>query len=194
LPKTVFTDCDRKNTTCVIDYTHNTDTGVWEADTHTVADASICTLVTSHLSQEDTDSIFVAWNMKAHDRHVLRRAAGKDLVDSLALWDPLPWFRSRYGLPKNTLSSNRPGTPRAVFAVKVHGLAHSSFADAAHMRDVVMRAAYCYARAEGDTNAWQEAKMEEVHETVRNEIEEDMSERDIVSVWTKIPDSVKKAV
>ena len=188
----VFKDTEKKNTTCIIDYTH--DAGTWTADTHTVADANICSLVTSHLAQQHESSIVAAWNMKAHDRHVLQRAVGQKLLDTLTLWDPLPWFRSRYGLPKNTLSSNRPGTPRAVFDVKVHGHAHSSFADAAHMRDVVTRAAYCYARAEGDTRAWQAADDACINEAVRAEIDDDMSKRNIVSVWTKIPDSVKKPV
>jgi len=193
LPKAVYEDNKKPGTTCIVEYEHDTDTKQWSIKTHTVAESNIQTLVTSFLSKQSS-SIIAAWNMKAHDKHVLRRCVGAAVLNTLTLWDPLPWFRSRYSLPKNTLNSNRPGTPRAVFDVPVYGDAHSSFVDAAHMRDVVCRAAYCYAEAEGDTEAWTSASKDALDTSVRDAINEHLNKPEIISVWTKIPSTVKSEV
>ena len=193
LPKSVHDDSKKQNTTCIVDYKIDASSKAWEPVTYTVAESCIQTLVTAYLAQQ-TNSIIAAWNMKGHDRHVLQRCVGLKVLQTLTLWDPLPWFRSRYSLPKNTMSSNRPGTPRAVFRVPVHGSAHSSFADAAHMRDVVRRAAYCYTKADGDTDAWKQATEFELHQAVRDEIDCNINKPEVLSVWTKIPSKVKSEV
>jgi hypothetical protein len=99
-------------------------------------------------------SVLVAWNMKAHDRHVLKRAVGETVLEGIHLWDALPWFRKLWGLPKNSLSNCKPGTPRSLFGVVSQGPAHSSLVDASHMRDVVLRASYCVGH---ETDYWRNA-------------------------------------
>ena len=160
LPRDVFCDSCAGKRTCVTHYDcRSLAAGEWRVRLHAVVDADIATLTKVFLrTLRPKDDLVVAWNMNAHDRHVLARAAGDDALAQLRLCDALPWFRSCYGLPKNTLSSCRPGTPRAVFRVHADGPVHTSFVDALHLRDVVRRAAYCR-RHDKDTAscAWEHA-------------------------------------
>ena len=169
LPALVYRDSTRSKSTCVA--RHELRDGAWTALDHTNVAIPLKTLLVSYLESR-AGCVLVAWNMRGHDRHVLTRAVGEETLDKLALWDALAWFRSVYRLPKNTMSSNKAGTPRALFNVPVHGNAHSSFSDAAHMRDVVMRAAYCI-RREGkvDTSAYKSSTRSEQFESACAEIE-----------------------
>jgi len=126
--------------TCALEYTLRD--GTWEPQVHASVSLPLKDVLKAYLVRR-SGSVLVAWNLRGHDKHVLTRAVGEQVMGQLVLWDALPWFRSKYSLPKNTMSSKKPGTPRAVFGVPDYGSAHSSLADAAHMRDVVLRAAYC---------------------------------------------------
>ena len=140
LPADVYSDSLKNKSTCVLQYVVEDDK--WTLATSANADMPLALAIGTFLHHY-RGSVLCAWNLKGHDRHVLTRALGKTLVDDFVLWDTLQWFRSHYTLPKNTMSSSKAGTPRGLFDVATHGKAHDSFADAAHMRDVVMRAAAC---------------------------------------------------
>ena len=86
----------------------------------------------------------LAWNMHGHDAKILRRHVPLKFLDNVKLLDPLKWFRHHFSLPSNTLSSSRPGTPRAVMNAGNYsymGPEHSALVDTLHMRDVTMEAA-----------------------------------------------------
>ena len=169
----VYDDGSRgKGTTCVTTHTLCKDSGSWATQEQAVVDSAIQTLIVDYLLQLDR-SVLVAWNMHRHDKHVLTRAVGGAVISQHVLWDALPWFRSRFSLPKNTLSSSKPGTPRAVFEVPEYGKAHSSFADAAHMRDVVCRAAYCAEHSSNNTDAWKTSSRSAIDDAVRRQLEKD---------------------
>jgi len=197
LPTAVYRDSKLTNSTCVS--RHELRDGEWTVLNHANVGAPLHVLLSSYLGTR-AGCVLVAWNMRGHDKHVLTRAVGKKAIDKLVLWDALPWFRSKYCLPKNSMSSNKPGTPRAVFNVPVHGAAHTSFADAAHMRDVVMRSAYCH-DPEGkiDISSYKSSTRAEQFASVCEEIEQcvSISEwRDIVDrPWAEgmVPDSVYQA-
>lgn len=139
LDQDVYADGLKTGSTSVV--TLRKQDGKWLPTIQTAIDLPLVDLLKSYI-KDRAGSVMVAWNMNGHDRHVLRRAVGDEL-DHVTTWDALPWFRSVYSLPKNTMSSCKPGTPRAVFGVPTHGVAHSSLSDAVHMRAVVTRAAYC---------------------------------------------------
>ena len=185
----VFNDCLRKNTTCVISYCHDADQHTWTETNVAVLDIKLSTLVSSYLLQQE-NSIIAAWNMKAHDRHVLRRAVGDNVMKKLVLWDALLWFRAHFSLPKNTLSSNRSGTPRAVFQVPVYGAEHTSLADAAHLRQVVRRASFSLQHDATDLLLWKNASEHALNKTTRDIIDDDLDKRTILSVWTMVPKKV----
>jgi len=197
LPTAIYRDSLITGSTCSIRYSCNED-GELGAVQYVNADVSLKNMLSSYVSS-NAGSVVVAWNMRGHDRHVLCRAVGDKVLKKVTLWDGLPWFRSKYQLPKNTMSSSKPGTPRAVFQVPNHGAAHSSFADAAHMRDVVRRSAYCL-RQDGltDIAAHTNATRAEQFDAACKEIEESVSAAewcDVAdSVWTtgSIPDSIYK--
>jgi len=94
-----------------------------------------------------------------------------------------------------------PGTPRSVFQVPTHGSAHSSFADAAHMRDVIRRAAYCLGQ-DDKTNlgAYKYATRAQQFESVCKEVGDDVSAAEwcevVDAAWTSgnTPGSIYKAV
>lgn len=93
---------------------------------------------------EDTDAYVLAWNMHGHDAKILRRHVPAAALAGVELLDPLKWFRHHFSLPSNTLSSNRPGTPRAVMKAGNYGYLgteHSALVDTLHMRDVTREAA-----------------------------------------------------
>lgn len=184
LPPAVYQDSVKTGSTCAIRY-HRTSCGKWEAEEYTNINIPLPRLLDSYLVSKK-GSIVIAWNMRGHDKHVLRRAVGARTLENLTLWDALPWFRSRYQLPKNTMSSSKPGTPRSVFDVPDHGDAHSSLADAAHMRDTVLRAAYCH-RLDGltDLTAYKRATREEQFDSVCAEVDESTA----VEEWCSIADS-----
>ena len=160
-------DSSRTGSTIVTQLSHE-QKGGWKAMTHATVDLTINELLASYLALRK-GSVLAAWNMNGHDRHVLRRAVGKTL-DGMVLWDGLPWFRSVYQLPKNTMSSNKPGTPRRLFNVPVYGSAHSSMSDAVHMRDVVCRAAYCVQHERSNTTVYEEATDTELYNAACTEI------------------------
>ena len=168
LPSAVYADLAKSGGACLARY--ELSGGEWLAREHVVLDSSLPTALAAYLLSID-GSVLAAWNMKGHDRHVLERAVGETVLSGLGLWDPLPWFRSHWGLPKNTLSSCKPGTPRAVFGVNTYGPAHDSMVDAAHMRDVVTRAAYGYPTKDAD--AWKTASGREMLDAVRAHVEAD---------------------
>ena len=182
LPNAVYRDSVKSGSTCVVQYNDKLD-----ATEHSNVGAPLETLLASYLHSR-AGSVLVAWNLRGHDKHVLKRAVGNDAVDKMVLWDALPWFRSKYSLPKNTMSSNKVGTPRAVFNVPTRGSAHSSFADAAHMRDVVLRAAYAI-RADGgagkiDIASYRAATRSEQYAAARAEIEETVA----LAEWHEVVD------
>lgn len=92
--------------------------------------------------QQHSNTVALAWNMMASDRHVLERVCRTCMPRKLL--DPLQWFRKRIVLPKNTLASDRVGTPRHALAVhsmfRAHGPSHTSFVDTLYMRECVTRA------------------------------------------------------
>lgn len=151
LPQAVFQDGCTKETTCV---TYHDWDNKWTVNKYVVVNRSISDMTKQYLQKLHKEDILVAWNMNGHDKHVLKRTVGSDIMNSVTLWDALPWFRSCYGIPKYTLSSCRKGTPRALFQVDNHGQVHTSFADTAHLRDVVVRAAYCCIHGSKDIDAW----------------------------------------
>ena len=124
---------------------------------------------------------------------MLRGLVGRECLDAMVLWDALPWFRSRYSLPKNSLSSEKPGTPRHVFAVRKQGDAHTSLADTAHLRELVLRAAFCLPSR--DTKAHIGASRKDMFEAAQTEIEGEVDDASwvpvSVSAWDDVPDSVK---
>ena len=192
LPAQAFQDCTKKNTTCVVQYTLDDNKHAWKQDNVAVADTSLNTLVAAFLLKQN-NCIVAAWNMKAHDRHVLKRSVGEEVLSKLRLWDALIWFRAHYSLPKNTLSSNRAGTPRAVFEVPVYGKEHSSLVDAAHLREVVRRAAYSFSEeTKLNMSAWKTATQNEISVATHNHIEDDIDKRTLLSVWTVIPKQNKR--
>ena len=87
-------------------------------------------------------STVLAWNMMGHDKKVLENLDAPEYV----LLDPLREFRKRIGLPKNTLSTKKPGTPRHALSVPILGPPHTAIADALHMREVTRRAALVLAK------------------------------------------------
>ena len=98
-----------------------------------------------HIGQEIAKGTHaLAWNMHGHDAKILRRHIPLKFLDKIDLLDPLKWFRHHFSLPSNTLSSNRPGTPRAVMKAGNYsymGPEHSALVDTLHMRDVTREAA-----------------------------------------------------
>lgn len=168
------------------------DDGMFSEGTYTPVAHSMSSVVKSYLSSR-AGCVLSAWNMRAHDKKVLSAAAGSDTVANMVLWDALPWFRSCYELPKNTLSSTKPGTPRAVFGVRNQGCAHTSLADAAHLRELVLRACYCMDSK--DVHASAKVELKDMFEAAQKEIEEQVSIDAWVpvaaSAWTSdIPQSV----
>jgi len=157
--------------------------GTWKADTHVNVSAGLNPLLAAYLTDRK-NSVLVAWNMRGHDKHVLWRAVGKEVIDRMLLFDALPWFRSRYKLPKNTMSSNKAGTPRAVFDVPDYGSAHASLADAAHMREVVLRAAYCWNESKNDLSAHKSGTALKLFECACTEIENEVA----LLEWHKVAD------
>ena len=140
LPIEPYMECRKDGGTCMVQYEMKEQK--WEIKSCTIMTLPLQAVLKTYL-QQYKGSVLTAWNLKGHDRHVLARAVGQDTIQPFVLWDSLPWFRSKYTLPKNTMASAKAGTPRGVFQVPVHGAAHDSLADAAHMRDVVCRAASC---------------------------------------------------
>lgn len=85
--------------------------------------------------------ILAAWGMDTHDAKVLRRLLGDEALDKesrVVLVDALKRVRAAWHLPKYTLGSEAPGTPRHVFdAGKYPGPSHTAYKDALCLRDVV---------------------------------------------------------
>ena len=152
IPLSVYMKAMKTGSVYAAEYTLSKD-GVWGDGEYRPIDMDMKAAVGAYL-KERKGCVLCAWNMKAHDRHVLNRLVGNEIVSDMVLWDALPWFRSKFTLPKNGLSSDKPGTPRHTFGVLTQGIAHSSLADAAHLRELVLRAAYCLSlEGEVDTTA-----------------------------------------
>jgi len=181
LPAMVYRDSLKTASTCIS--TMHLVNGVWTVEKHVNVSAGLNPLLTAYMTDRK-NSVLVAWNMRGHDRHVLHRAVGEAAVNNMVLFDALPWFRSKFKLPKNTMSSKKPGTPRAVFKVPDYGSAHASLADAAHMRDVVLRAAYCWKHSKHDLNAHKCANALELFESACTEIESEVA----LSEWHEVAD------
>ena len=168
--------------------------GIFSEGSYTPVQHSMHDTVKSYLESR-SGCVLCAWNMRAHDKKVLSGAAGTDTIDKMVLWDALPWFRNNYGLPKNTLSSDKPGTPRAVFSVTKQGCSHTALVDAAHLREVVLRACYCLDSR--DVGASANVELKDMFLAAQSEIEEQVSLDTWVpvtaSAWTSdIPESVFK--
>lgn len=166
--------------------------GTWSRDKCAPINGCLAAAVKAYLTPRK-GCVLCAWNMRAHDKFVLRGLVGKECIDAMVLWDALPWFRSRYSLPKNSLSSDKPGTPRHVFTVQKQGEAHTSLADTAHLRELVLRAAFCLPSR--NTKAHIGASRKDMFEAVQNEIEREVDDASWVpvsaSAWDEIPVSVK---
>ena len=197
VPPSVYHSAIKMSKVCLAEHVQAKD-GNWTSATYRLVGSSMKDTVAGYLAKR-AGCVLCAWNMKGHDRHVLRRLVGTAVLDRMVLWDALPWFRSAYTLPKNTLASDKPGTPRHVFGVQSHGQAHTSMADAAHLRDVVTRAAYCL-KAGDDTRvstvAWIGVSRDELFLAAQEEITQQVSEQAWIPVpmcsWTgTIPESIK---
>ena len=193
LPLNVFATAVK--TSCTYLSTHKFDEkGQVQEGDYTPLSKDLTTAVKEYLIDR-RGSVLCAWNLKAHDRHVLRNAVGKDVLDKLVLWDALPWFKSNYLLPKNTLSNCKPGTPRSVFKVLQQGTAHTSLADASHLREVVLRASYCLESK--DTTASKDVDFSTMFNTAQKEIEKQIDIEEWIPIqpnaWTNpLPLSVLK--
>lgn len=197
MPLSVYCSALKTSSSVVSTHARKPD-GSWGSAVYRVTASDIKSLVTSFLT-ERRGCVLSAWNMRAHDKHVLVREVGTDIVAGMVLWDALPWFRKQYGLPKNTLASDKPGTPRHVFGVKSMGAAHTSLADAFHLRDVVTRAAYCCSGAKENvvsTHSWKSACSEDLFLAAQAAIAEEIDEEQWIPVqacaWTgEVPESIK---
>ena len=169
--------------------------GLFGKGTYTRVDKGMADTVKAYLRDRE-GCVLCAWNMRAHDKHVLTRLVGAQDLGRMVLWDALPWFKSKYTLPKNGLSSDKAGTPRGVFGVARQGAAHASLADAAHLRELVLRAAYCLPSR--DTSASKRASSHEMFSAARAEIAKQVEEEGWVPVgpagaWSgAIPEGVYK--
>ena len=197
LPFSAAMDSHNTGSTCVIEYKMNQEH--WDAVSYTNVSLPLNAVLQPYIDSR-AGSVLVAWNLRGHDRHVLSRAVGDKTLNKLMLWDALPWFRRRYTLPKNTMASNKAGTPRNVFDVPSYGSAHGSLADAAHMRDVVMRAAYCYqSKDSANISAHKQSTRLEQLDCVHEEIESIASDNEwsavVCSAWSAglIPKSIYQA-
>ena len=180
IPLSVYCMALKQSRACIARYTISK-AGAIGKTTFLVTSDTPKELVAAYLVQRK-GCVLCAWNMRAHDKHVLRRLVGQEVLDNVLLWDALPWFRSRYTLPKNTMASDKPGTPRAVFKVKSSGAAHTSLADALHMRDVVVRAAYCCTDG-NDLSAWKHASDDELFAAAQKQIADEVD----VQEWIEVP-------
>ena len=196
LPQEVTQHSQKSGSTGVVEYALTS--GKWEPVAHTNVSLPLHAVIKPYLASR-AGSALIAWNLRGHDQHVLTRAVGDKVMHNLLLWDALPWFRAKYTLPKNTMASNKAGTPRNVFNVPTYGSAHGSLADAAHMRDVVLRASYCWQQKNGaDVTAHENSSRVEQLDTVYVELENTASDNEWRAVacgaWTTglIPDAIYK--
>ena len=90
----------------------------------------------------------ISWGMRNYDKQALRNC-GVEATPQRHLHCGLLFFKHHFVLPKNTMSSRAPGTPRAVFRAPTAGVAHGARADTLHLRAVVERAAHSVASAQG---------------------------------------------
>ena len=177
--------------------THTLERHVWSSGEYTAVAGSLAEVVQTYLERRK-GCVLCAWNMRAHDKLVLERSVGLGTMKGMVLWDALPWFRSNYTLPKNTLASSKAGTPRNVFKIPIQGQAHTSLADAGHLRELILRAAYCTSKGT-DTTSYQNASREDMFEAAQRQIEEQIDVESWVpvqeNVWeTDLPDSVKGVI
>jgi hypothetical protein len=154
--------------------------GMFGEGTYTRVDKGMADVVRAYLRDRE-GCVLCAWNMRAHDKHVLTRLVGAQDLGRMVLWDALPWFKSKYTLPKNSLSSDKCGTPRAVFGVKRQGAPHTSLADAAHLRELVLRAAHCLPSR--DTSASKGVTRVEMFNAAQAEIERLVD----LEAWVPVP-------
>ena len=128
--------------TWLIDYAVQPDDQKWMA----ASSRRLAGDIRDHLETEiPRGCTLAAWNMNAHDKKVLHAEIGKEATDRYHTVDPLRFFKKHVGLPSNTLSNKRPGTPRAVFKVQDYsylGPEHTAFVDVLNMREVTRKAAY----------------------------------------------------
>ena len=148
VPSKAYTNMTKRHAQCVLTYRLNNDH--WALESWDVRDVSIPALVSEYLTGLD-GGVLAAWNMRCHDRHVLQSCVGESILTKFALSDPLIDFRTRIGLPKNTMSNAASGTPRNLFCVSHSnmGPAHTSITDALNMRLVCLRAFYNVQAAAG---------------------------------------------
>ena len=183
LPAKLYNSVAKSGYACTVSYSCNNN-GTWKPLEYACSGTFLPKLLIPYLDSK-AGSVLVAWNMRGHDKHVLTRAVGRPVLDKLIMWDSLPWFRSKYGLPKNSMSSASAGTPRSVFKVPNHGTAHSSFADAAHMRDVVRRGAYCLCQGDQtNLDAYKFATRKEQFNSVCKEVEDEL----LAAEWCEVTD------
>ena len=113
--------------------------GRWECNTPTKAKGSMKAEMQALVPKKCTAA---AWNMFGHDAKILREHID---TSSMHLFDPLRYFKKHVNMPSNTLSSNRPGTPRHAMKAGDYsylGKAHSALVDTLHMRDVTQKIMY----------------------------------------------------
>ena len=138
LPTGMFSKL-KKDNTLQLQYT----TDGKSCNKQTVSNCSLESLVQEYMA-EHSDHWFVAWNMKGHDMKILKAIVGEK-ASEITFVDPLPVFRTRIGLPKNSIASFNPGTPRHLFAVD-HGdigPAHTSMVDTLNLRLLTHRFCWC---------------------------------------------------
>ena len=194
VPMAVYAASAKNGTTYVCKHEYDPSGRIGEG-TYSAYGGSLDGVVKRYLEHR-RGSVLCAWNMRAHDKKVLTAAVGGDTLDGMVLWDALPWFKKRYSLPKNTLSSDKPGTPRNVLGVLRQGIVHTSLADAAHLREVVLRAAYCL-RNGADTKASSGRPVADMFPVAREIISEEVDIEQWIPVsataWSgEVPASVFK--
>lgn len=152
VPAKVFPIMKKRRAQCVM--TFKLQCGSWQMESWDVRDDSVSALITEELRAQD-GGILAAWNMKCHDRHVLSSCVDSEVLNKFSVSDPLIEFRKRIGLPKNSMSSARAGTPRGVFSVShsYMGPAHTAMTDVLNMRLVCLRAFHNVKSAQGSKQA-----------------------------------------
>ena len=155
-------------------------------------------------------TVLAAWGMDTHDAKVLHRLLGKEQFgpeSRVTLVDALKRVRSAWTLPKYTLGSEAPGTPRSVFdAGKYAGPSHTAYKDALCLRDVVQNSVLQLSEAMGelefllmdktcaeadDASSWQVVKQKHRKVLQMNDEKRDMSadrprDKDIAA-WVEQP-------
>ena len=125
--------------------------GEWSPRTCEVAECSVAQCTSNYLATIEDSAAIVAWGMHTHDRKVLKTHVDEEMLKKFMLLDALKTFKKRISLPKNSLGSCAPGTPRHLFNVKHenNGHVHTAVVDVLNMRGLCVKAFTCLKVIEG---------------------------------------------